>query len=266
MPLAYYSRAASKEFWNDHWGDHDSEALIEVARQSALTRLIEQALPRHGLVLEAGCGLGAYVVLLRERGYSVVGADWSFEALRRCRRASRTAPLTVMDLGVLGITDASVAAYLSLGVVEHDPDGPGRILRDAHRVLAPEGRLILSVPYMNGARRLSRPYLVRLQASVRAQGGEFYQYAFTAAELREMLRAHGFHVLSLTPYDPGRVLRKVLGRATALLRRGSGRSHAHNSAGPARRSSSRIVIRRLVNTGPLLRLLGHMVLAVAIRR
>src|SRR5262249_37037189 len=69
MPLAYYSRSASQEFWSEHWAGEDLQVLVDIARASPLTRFIERALPPAGCILEAGCGLGQYVVLLRERGH-----------------------------------------------------------------------------------------------------------------------------------------------------------------------------------------------------
>ena len=265
MPLAYYSRAATEEFWSEHWGGHDVDALLDVARRSPLTALVESGLPRAGLVVEAGCGLGQYVILLRERGHRAVGADWSVDALRRGRARAAGAPLAAMDLGALAMRDGAAAAYLSLGVVEHDVAGPERLLAEARRVLAPRGRLVLSVPYLNGVRRLFRAAVLRRQRAVRAAGGEFYQYAFTRPEVRRFLDRAGFDVLSLSPYDPARILRQALRRAArrdgapppppTTARRDSG-------GGPAAAG----VARRLLYTGPALRLFGHMILAVAEKR
>ncbi|HSL47940.1 MAG TPA: methyltransferase domain-containing protein, partial [Candidatus Deferrimicrobiaceae bacterium] len=186
------------------------EELLRIARESPLTDLIERHLPATGRVLEAGCGLGQYVLLLRERGRAAVGADWSLEALRAAARAG--APVSVMDLRALAVATGAVAAYLSLGVVEHDPDGPDAILKEAARVVPRGGSLLLSVPYWNGARRLAAPYLRRQARLTREAGGQFYQYAFTRRELGQRLAAHGFAVRGFHPYDPARVLRKALRR------------------------------------------------------
>ena len=263
MPLAHYSRAATQEFWTEHWGGQDAAALLAVARRSPLTDLIERSLPERGLVLEAGCGLGQYVALLRERGRAAVGADWSAEALARGRRAFPGVPVAAMDLGALGLRPAVVAAYLSLGVVEHDPDGPGRLLAEAHRVLGPGGRLVLSVPYLNGARRILRPVLASRYRAVARDGGRFYQFLFTRREVRGFLEAAGFRVLSLTPYDPARVLRSALPLRGARPK-GEG-SPTVPGVAPAGRSGARGVARALLYTPPMLRLLGHMILAVAVK-
>jgi SAM-dependent methyltransferase len=247
------------------------DELLRIARESPLTALIERHLPGGGRVLEAGCGLGQYVLLLRERGRAAVGADWSLEALRAGARLG--APLAVMDLRALAVTTGGIAAYLSLGVVEHDPDGPDAILREAARVVPPGGALLLSVPYWNGVRRLATPYLRRQARRTRAAGGQFYQYAFTRGELGRRLAAHGFAVTGFHPYDPARVLRKALGPLRGGARPpgpGSapaapiGPTHARMPAGA--RSRLGRAARALLYSEPSLRLFGHMLLAVAVRR
>jgi SAM-dependent methyltransferase len=272
MPLAYYSRAATEEFWSEHWGGHDVRELLAVARRSPLTALIESSLPPGGVVLEAGCGLGQYVILLRERGHRAVGADWSVEALRRARAHATAAPLAAMDLSALAVRDGAASAYLSLGVVEHDVAGPDRLLAEARRVLVRGGRLVLSVPYVNGCRRLFTPVVARRQARVRSGGGQFYQYAFRRSEVRVFLEAAGFRVLAFAPYDPARILRSALRRRAP---RGGGPPVGAAPSGPPpagsaaaggpRRMAARLA-RRALYSAPALRLLGHMLLAVAEKR
>lgn len=289
--LAYYSRRVHEEFWTEHWGGHSVDELLAVARTSPLTTLITAALPRQGVVLEAGCGLGQYVILLRELGWRAAGVDGSVEALATCRRTAAV-PLLAGDLRALAIRDGALAAYVSLGVVEHDPHGPDAILVEAARVLASGGTLVLSVPYLNGARRLGGPWIRRRQAECARSGGSFYQYAFTRAELIAAVRRHGFVPLGAHPYDPARVLR-VAARALRGTRRAADREHRGSvaSVAPAaepaasgarppdtpvgaaarersagrRRGWLRALARRALYTQPALRMLGHMLLVVARR-
>jgi SAM-dependent methyltransferase len=172
--LTYYSATAREDFWTEHWGGHTVNELLAVARVSPLTTLITDALPPAGLVLEAGCGLGQYVILLRERGWRAAGVDGSVEALTACRRVAAV-PLAASDLRALAIRSGALAAYVSLGVVEHDPDGPDAILAEARRMLAPGGgALVISVPYLNGVRRLGAPWIRRRQTALSLRGGTFY--------------------------------------------------------------------------------------------
>jgi SAM-dependent methyltransferase len=289
--LTYYSASARSDFWTEHWGGHGVNELLAVARASPLTRLITDALPSTGVVLEAGCGLGQYVILLRERGWRAAGVDTSVDALVTCRRAAAV-PLAASDLRALAVATGSVAAYVSLGVVEHDPDGPDAILAEAHRVLAPGGVLIVSVPYLNGVRRLGGAWIRRQQAAIEGRGGSFYQYAFTRGELLGALRRQRFEPVAASPYDPARVLRGALRRvrgrviaptpppdvpssapgsrvdAPGVTAPSPGRATAPAGA-PARPAGPRRWLaraaRRALYTAPALRLLGHMLLVVARR-
>jgi SAM-dependent methyltransferase len=269
MPLAYYSRAATREFWSEHWGGEDVDRLVRIAATSPLTALIEGALPSRGRILEAGCGLGQYVILLRERGHAVTGADWSLDALGRSKRAAPATPLAAMDLGRLGVKTGALAAYVSLGVVEHDEHGPGAIVAEAARVLAPGGRLVLSVPYWNGARRLLTAWLLREGRRLRATGGEFYQFAFTRGEVRAFLEAHGLRVLSFHPYDPARMWRTRFRRLAEGL--GGGDAVAGISRGgtprqtPRSRRLARTALKKILYGEIALRMFGHMILAVAVK-
>ena len=258
--LAYYSATASADFWTEHWGGHSVGELLAVAQRSPLTTLIVEALPAGGTVLEAGCGLGQYVILLRERGWRTVGVDGSLEALISCRRAAPV-PVAAADLRALAVRTGALDAYVSLGVAEHDPDGPDTILAEARRVLAPGGTLIISVPYVNGLRRLGTPWLRRRAREVAAAGGTFYQYAFTRVELLDALGRHGFVPLAAHPYDPARVLRRWLPRRARPVRGDGGPAASPSGI----RASARGLARRALYSEPALRLLGHMLLVVARR-
>lgn len=269
--LAYYSAAAPEDFWTEHWGAHTVDELLAIAAVSPLTTLITAALPREGLVLEAGCGLGQYVILLRQRGWRAAGIDGSLPALATARRAAPV-PLAASDLRALAIRSGAVAAYVSLGVVEHDREGPDAILAEARRVLAPGGILVLSVPYLNGVRRLGAPWIRRRARAVAAAGGTFYQYAFSRRELLAALARQGFVAQAAHPYDPARLLRSALPRAVVARVRPRPARPAGTASGPrpvTRPAGSpgglAGLLRRTLYTEPALRLLGHMLLVVARR-
>jgi SAM-dependent methyltransferase len=270
MPLAFYSRAATQEFWTEHWGGEDVDRLIRIASTSPLTTHIEAALPPTGRILEAGCGLGQYVILLRQRHRAVIGADWSHEALQRSRRAEPSTPLAVMDLAGLAVKSGAFAAYISLGVVEHDEHGPDAIVAEASRVLVPGGRLLLSVPYWNGTRRLLTRRLVREGGRIRASGGMFYQFAFRRKEVRAFIEAHGFRVIAFHPYDPARMWRKRFKGLAAELGAGAagvGGATDRSSRGmpTSARQLARTALQTLLYSQPALRMFGHMILAVAVK-
>jgi SAM-dependent methyltransferase len=259
MPLAYYAAEASRTFWEDHWAGRDLGEAVGIAERSPLTVAIEAALAPASHVLEAGCGLGQYVVLLRARGHTAVGVDWSVAGLRHARSATPPPPVAAMALDRLGLRPAVFDAYISLGVVEHDARGPDAILMEAHRVLRPGGTLIVSVPYVNGVRRLGAWWIRRANAAVARAGGAFYQFAFGRREFRRRLNRHHFRVVSAWPYDPARLLRRALGSA--------GRHRAAPTGADSAAGAHAVhgLVRRALYTTPVLSLLGHMILFVARR-
>ena len=270
MPLAYYARSATREFWAEHWGVQSPAALAGSAERSPLTTLILESLPSGGArVLEAGCGVGQYVVLLRRRGYRAVGVDWGVEPLSAGRAWTPGTPLSAMDLRALGFRPGAFDAYLSLGVVEHDPDGPGAILREAHRVLRGGGTLVLSVPYVNAARRLGARWIRRRNRRLQEAGGQFYQFVLTRTEAMAFIEENGFRVLRATPYDPARLpaawLRAL--RRAVRPRRPAATVPAVGAPGaPAARSLLGRTLRRILYTRPGLAAFGHMILFVAVKR
>jgi SAM-dependent methyltransferase len=99
---------------------------------------------RRRLILDAGCGTGANLRHLGDRG-RVVGIDLSEEALRFCR--SRGVPVTRAELLHLPFPDAAFDCVTSFDVIYH------RWVRDDRaavfemtRVLRPGGLLLVRVP------------------------------------------------------------------------------------------------------------------------
>jgi SAM-dependent methyltransferase len=264
MAIAYHTRRPEARQWDETWKANELSHLLATARRDPLSAYLVKNLPGHGTILEGGCGLGQYVTYLLDRGYSMLGADFSLSALRVHRRAYPDSPLLALDLGRMPLADGVLQGHISLGVVEHLEDGPQDLLREFYRTLAPGGTLLLSVPWVNGYRRLTNSFIERKQSRLRATGAEFYQYAFTRGEIGTFLQRAGFQVRSFYPYSPAKGMREVpfLGR---LYHRRT--LHLGGRAGtvPIDREGVEEIqgLRRLLYWRPVLWLFSHMILAVA---
>ncbi|MGH9349126.1 MAG: class I SAM-dependent methyltransferase [Vicinamibacterales bacterium] len=117
------------------------EAFDEIARRLAA--------PPGATILDAGCGSCAKSVLLAARGFRVVGADFSAEALGLAAEALRTrgfddrVTLRRADLLDLPFRDGEFRYILCWGVLMHVPE-LRRALAELTRVLAPGGTLVVS--------------------------------------------------------------------------------------------------------------------------
>ena len=97
-----------------------------------------------GVTLDLGCGEGRLARDLALLGHAVVGVDASPTLLAAAREAAPEIELHLADAAGLPFADASfdlVVAFMSLQDIE-DLDGA---VREAARVLAPEGRLCLAI-------------------------------------------------------------------------------------------------------------------------
>jgi len=98
------------------------------------------------LTLELGCGEGRVARDLTARGHRVVGVDTSPTLLRHARDAHRGGAYVLCDARSLPFADQSfdlAVAYNSL----MDVDGLDQAVREAARVLTPEGRLCMCVTH-----------------------------------------------------------------------------------------------------------------------
>ena len=64
--------------------------------------------------------------------------------------------MEVGDILDIRYPDSSFEAYISMGVVEHFEDGPVPALKEAYRVLKPNGLIFVSTPTVNVIRKLIR--------------------------------------------------------------------------------------------------------------
>ena len=172
---------------------------IEFIRDIMLTRL-----PKTGVIVDAGCGVARWPIYLRQRGYHVFGLEWSQEACRIAKATDAGLEVVRSDVRATPLKDGSVDAVLSLGVIEHDEQGPMAALHETRRILKPGGILVLAVPYNNALRRVFvnhlQSYVTRKRRRASWKLG-FAEYRFSRREVRQFLERSGFEVLSMHPND-----------------------------------------------------------------
>lgn len=159
-----------------------------LGRRSIFLRLLEERpgyRPRPGMVLDLGCGAGEMLEPL-ERFGPVVGIDASDVAVGFCRDrgASRVLGGDAMRLPV---RDASTQLVALVDTIEHLPDDE-RALAEAHRVLAPGGTVLVTVPAFN--------FLYSDNDRV-----AHHLRRYTAGELAGKMRAAGFEHVWTTYYN-----------------------------------------------------------------
>lgn len=208
------------------WRPQDLQALLASCDVDEVTPLIHAHFPKQGRVLECGCGLGRFVRYLTDQGHRAYGIEFVHESLRVVHAAWPDLPLAEGDCARSPFRPSSFDALLSLGLVEHWPEGPQAPLRDHFQVLKPGGVAIITVPLHNQVRRIKRrlwlnelfglPHAVarrllrgtsmRLNRSSAAPYpvyptyGPFYEYRLTPEHFLAAVRGAGFEVLAHQPF------------------------------------------------------------------
>jgi SAM-dependent methyltransferase len=141
-----------------------------------------------GRLLDAGCGAGEQLAMMRSAGWRVQGLDVDPAAVRAAR--SRGFEVFEGDLRAAPFADRAFDAITMIHVVEHLVR-PHEHVAAARRLLAPGGRLVIVTPNAAslGARRFGRAW--------RGLEPPRHLQVFTPAGLRRLLEPCGFALETL---------------------------------------------------------------------
>lgn len=198
--LVYYKKAADADYWDSVWKKEGGDEIYAQAQKGELgyyENIFPKYLPKQGKILEAGCGQGQIVLALAVLGYDVEGVDYAEKTIQFIRSKFPQLKVRVADVTALEVPDDHYAGYISIGVMEHDVNGPDVFLKEALRILQPGGIAFISVPYQNILRRVKAKLGVY---KGNPNGLEFYQYAYSKKEFADYLQRFGFHIISTHQY------------------------------------------------------------------
>lgn len=198
-----------------HSRDGGSEASWErlmrrVYREAAEILSASPRGPGKTRLLDVGCGFGAFVAAMRERGWDAEGLDPSSAAVDAAERRGR--PVRLGTLQGLQVERGGYDAVTMFYVLEHLPDPMGA-LRKASDLLLPGGTILIRVPHTTPIVRLLAP----LGLGGTLYDPPFHLYDFSPAVLGEMLRRTGFVNVRTFPGQPTVPLRPAARIVTALF-------------------------------------------------
>lgn len=136
--------------WQKNWDKHDLQQSIENCQKDTVCLpYFLKYLPKEGAILEAGCGLGHWVIYLSRLGYNMTGVEIVPDCVERCKKYFPEADIRIGDVRNLPFPDNYFSGYISMGVIEHMIEGPETTLKEMRRVLKPNGITIVMVPAFN---------------------------------------------------------------------------------------------------------------------
>jgi SAM-dependent methyltransferase len=192
-------------FWARHWQDRLLPPAATVVNRDdyKVIRSVLDRLPAGSRILDAGCGLGAWTVFLAGKGFDAVGVDISAQTVSKLRQLLPGYEFVVGDIRSTGLPERTFDACMAWGTFEHFENGFGDCLREAYRIIKPDGWLFMSVPFHNW-RHIVRDSRLRpvSQDDRRSHAPHrFYQWRLTIGELHRELELHGFRVRTIVPTE-----------------------------------------------------------------
>ncbi len=140
-----------------------------------------------GPLLDAGCGGGLFLGMMREHGFRVLGLDYSRDAAAIAWKRQQ-APSVCAMLDAAPFRAGTLGAITMFHVLEHLYD-PRAYLAAAHDLLEPRGRLIVQVP------NASSWQFRLLGASWNGIDVPRHIFDYRSRDLEKLLAESGFRVL-----------------------------------------------------------------------
>jgi len=141
---------ASAQYWQELYRKDGVFEVIHQQRRDRVLGMVEKLeLPKPAQVLEIGCGAGATVIPLAQRGYMVDAVDTVEEMLQLTREAAVQAGVSQRvrtkseDAHQLSFPDNSFSLAIAMGVTPY-LHSLSAALREMARVLEPGGYLIVN--------------------------------------------------------------------------------------------------------------------------
>lgn len=184
------------EAWLEQHGSQQLYRRHQQARRIEL--LLDMTRDLRGNVLDIGCFDGFVAeAILRQGGKTVYGMDRLKSALDRAQERGIIPILGDIDTGQIAFPDGYFDCVVMGEVLDYvfDPDA---VIAEIRRIVAPGGKLIITVPNLvslsNRLRVLGGrpPYSL----DVRPQEGGYWRY-FTFATLTKLVADYGFRIDSL---------------------------------------------------------------------
>ncbi len=214
-----------------HWKEDDIDSLLRSCDTDEVLPFVLKYLPTGGRVLESGCGLGRFVKYLQDRGWDMIGLEYSKPSLDLVHKTWPQLKVIQGDVGLSPFREETFDGVISLGVVEHFVDGPDKPLKDIYRILKKNSIAIITVPCMNSVRMfkeliwwndLRDAFLYILRSIIKGRPsyqfefnrlrngykyivapsiGPFYEYHMSVERFAAEVRRVGFEIVEHQPLD-----------------------------------------------------------------
>jgi ubiquinone/menaquinone biosynthesis C-methylase UbiE len=189
--------------WDSFYHDTDTDVSLAIkesirTHQMRITREILNKRISRGKILEAGCGVGNWVMILENMGWNVFGVDISLRSLQKAasfaNKNNKKVQFLMGDLRSIPCKENSFDVIVSYGAIEHFHE-TSRAVEEFFRVLRVKGVCLVTTPNPYSFHRLLGRHVLNITKS-RALGYVGYEKAYTPQQLASLLQRNGFTSVS----------------------------------------------------------------------
>jgi len=154
--------------------DEDWETIVKARDTKRETIFIQHALPKKGAILDLCCGTGRHSMILRRKGWNIVGLDLSKNLLAIAKRNMKQEriemPLVRADMRHFPfrnqVFDAAICMFTSFGYLPSESEDI-KSFKEVRRTLRKNGKFLLDVA--------NRNYIIKIfKEKEWAEYGPFY--------------------------------------------------------------------------------------------
>lgn len=191
--------------WDDRYRNmYSAQNDMAQYEKQSFWSLLEKKLTKDGSYLDAGCGIGGWILFLSEKGYNVQGIDAHPQAVRAMTEYDRDLQVKIAGSNAIPCADNSLDGVISIGSLEYTEGAVEQSLQEFYRVLKAGGFVCIEVPLLNTLRKLFYVPLKKLEGVIKRSAGQqatFAYYLFDRSEFEELLKKKGFEIESLEAHD-----------------------------------------------------------------
>jgi SAM-dependent methyltransferase len=192
-------------YWDDKYArEHVAGKSSDEFRQQDFWPLIQKYFAKGKRYLDAACGIGGWILFLREEGYQVEGIDTRPRTLRAMTEYDPDLKVKIASMTGIPHADSSLDGIVAIGALEYVENEVDKALSEAKRVLKPGGVLLAEVPHASTIRRWFYIPLKKLERWWKVRQGKtptFANYLFNRAELVTFFENAGFTLEDLQPHE-----------------------------------------------------------------
>lgn len=194
-----------KRYWEDRYAqEHAAGKSSEEYKKQEFWPLLENNLKKGNLYLDAGCGIGGWVIFLKEQGYNIEGIDVAARTLRAMSEYDPDLKLRMATMTAIPYPDSSLDGVLSIGTLEYVNGRVPVALKEVNRVLKKDGLFFMELPIVNFLRQVIYLPLKKIEKRIKIARGltpTFSHYFFDRIEFEKLLNEAGFEIVEVKPHE-----------------------------------------------------------------